>query len=536
MLKLKIFTIRNLFIITVVLYLLIVLLPYAFVTHDGPSHLYNAHIINKLLFPDGSIYEKYHALNPNWVQPNLVGYLILCFLQLIAPFLWAEKILIAFYVLLFSFGFRFFMKQVSADPDWYSLLIFPFILNAILFWGFYNFLIGLALSFWFVGLYEKFRLKFGYVHIFQLILLSLLVYFSHALVFLFCGLYVFMRIFHETLVQRKFSVKTLKSSLSQGLIFVPGIILFINFILQQKNNQLLYENGFHLFNRLSLLWFRIDSLSFTGYSEGSYLKMLYVILMFLSVLKFHQILKKKEPVFSPSFIILGVYFLIYLFLPDSAVGGGIIMIRLNLVFFLFWILWLSDQPLTKLKRYMIIAFYLVSLPLLVQRWNVIESTARHCKYILDETEKTIPAHSTLSTVYIKPISCFIGNYKIHSYIDLMSKLDNYVAVKCKAMTFHNYEASNNTVASYFPVIWKNRNNSEVIWKQIDADHKLEYYELGKFEEIWNQKPGILLCIGPFEIIDKFKPVWDAQNDYSLVKSDSAKFLKIYSLQSTRNQR
>jgi hypothetical protein len=78
MLRLKIFTIRNLFISTVVLYLLIVLLPYAFVTHDGPSHLYNAYIINKLLFSNGSIYEEYHALNPNWVQPNLVGYFIDC--------------------------------------------------------------------------------------------------------------------------------------------------------------------------------------------------------------------------------------------------------------------------------------------------------------------------------------------------------------------------------------------------------------------------------------------------------------------------
>jgi hypothetical protein len=517
------------------MYLLVVLYPFAFVTHDGPSHLYNAHIINKLLFSNGSVYEEFHVLNPNWIQPNIVGYLILCVLQLIVPFLWAEKILIALYVVIFSFGFRFFIKQVSADPDWYSLLIFPFIMNAILFWGFYNFLIGLALSFWFIGLYEKHRLKFGYIQIVQLILLSLLVYFSHALVFLFCGLYVFIRIGHVTLIQKKFSVKTLKSSLFQGLIFVPGIILFILFIFQQKNNQLLYESGYQLSSRLSLLWLRIDSLSFTGYSEGRYLKMLYVILLILSVLKFQQILKKKEPVLSPSSIMLGVYFLVYLFMPDSAAGGGIIMIRLNLVFFLFWILWLSDQSLNKFSRYLIIAYYLISFPLLVQRWNVIECTARHCKYILDETENTISANSTISSVYIKPISCIIGNYKIHSYIDLMSKLDNYVAVKYNALTFHNYEAGNNAVASYFPVIWKNRSSPEVTWKQIDADHKLEYYGLSNFEKIWKQKPGILLCIGPFETIEKYRPDWEADNDYTMIKSDTANFLSIYSLDSARKQ-
>ena len=536
MLKFKIFTIRNLFISTVILYMLVTLLPYAFVTHDGPSHLYNAHIINKLLFSNGSVYEKFHAFNPNWTQPNLLGYFILCFLQMVVPFLWAEKILIAFYVLIFSFGFRFFIKQVSADPEWYSLLIFPFILNAILFWGFYNFLIGFAMSFWFIGLYEKFKVKYTCLRMLLLIMLSLLVYFSHALVFLFCGLYVFIRIVHEICIQKKLNISTLKSSLFPGLIFLPGILFFIGFFLQQKNTQLIYEEGYQLFNRLSLLWFRIDALSFTGYSEGSFLKILYVILLIFSALKFYHILKMKEQIFTPSVILLGVYFLIYLFMPDSAAGGGIITIRLNLVFFLYLILWLSDQPLRKFNKYLIIVFYLISFPLLVQRWNVIQNTASHCRYVLDETETLIPVNSTFSTIYTKPIACFISDYKIHSYIDLMSKLDNYIAIKYNALTFHNYEAGNNFVASYFPVIWKNRKSSDVTWTQIDTEHKLEYYELSDLEKIWNQKPGIILCIGSFKIIEKYKPVWDANNDYSMLKSDKANFLKLYSLDSTRKQK
>lgn len=529
MFNLKIFNIRNLFIITVLVYVAAVLLPYAFVTHDGPSHLYNAHIINKLLFSDGSVFEKYHAINPHWLQPNLSGYLILCFFQLIVPFLWAEKILIALYVLIFSFGFRFFLKQVSADADWYCLLIFPFILNAILFWGFYNYLIGMAVSFWFIGFYEKFRMKSGYARLVQLVFLSLIVCFSHALVFLFCGLYVFVRIVSDLVSQAKPKSQILNSAIFQGLIFLPGILLFIFYIFQQKNSPLSFENGYQIFNRLSSLWFTIGSLSFTGYSEGSYLKMLYVILIILSVLKFHQIWKFKQRILSPSFILLGVYFLIYLFMPDSVAGGGIILPRLNLMLFLFWIVWLSEQHLLKFSKYLILIFYIISFPVLMLRWSVIESTALHCKSILNETELQIPANSTFITVYNKPIAGYIGNYRVHSYIDLLSKVDNYVAIKNEALTFHNYEAGNYSMVSYFPVIWKNPKSIGFIWKQLDADHKLEYSDLSEFGKAWNFKAEFLLSIGSFENIEKSKPVWDARNEYSILKSDTANFLKIYTL-------
>ena len=529
MFDLKNFSIRNLFIITVLIYTAAVLLPYAFVTHDGPSHVYNAHIINKLLFSDGSVYEKYHIINPNWVQPNLIGYLLLCFLQLIVPYLWAEKILIAVYVLLFSFGFRFFLKQVSAEADWYSLLIFPFILNAVLFWGFYNFLIGMALSFWFIGLYEKYRMKFGFIRLMQLVFWSLIVYFSHALVFLFCGLYVFVRIVADIIKLRNFKTQTFSHIILSVLVFMPGIILLVIYFFHQKDAPVAYENGYQIFTRLSSLWFAIGSLSFTGYSEGSYLKMLYAILMILSVLKFYYIWKFKQRIVSPSFIIAGFYFLIYLFLPNSVAGGGIILPRLNLMLFLFWIVWLSDQQLLRFSKYLVLAFYLISFPLLLLRWSVIESTSLHCKHILDETELIIPSNSTFITVYNKPIAGYIGNYKVHSYIDLLSKVDNYVAIRNNALTFHNYEAANYSVVSYFPVLWKNPESVEVIWKQLDTDHKLEYCDLIEFEKVWYFKPEFLLSISSLENVEKSKPIWDARNDYSLLKSDTANFLKIYTL-------
>lgn len=527
MVNLKIPFLRVLFYGTVSLYVIVVLVPYAFVTHDGPSHLYNAHIINEILFSSNTIYEKYHTFNPNWSQPNLIGYFVMCPLQLIMPFLWAEKILVALYVLIFSFGFRLFLKQVSSNADWYSLMIFPFIFNTVLFWGFCNFLIGLALMFWLIGLYEKHKLKLGPLQILYLTLLSILIFYSHALVFVLSVLYVFIRIVIDN--HKKWSKHLLIFSLKSILFFLPGTILFLIYLYQQKSSSIVYDEGYNLFKRLSQLWFQIDSLFFSGYSESFYLKLFYIILLILTILFFYYHWREKKNIFIPAFILFLVYFLIYLLIPDYAAGGGIILIRVNLMFFLFWIAWLSCQPLSKYIKSLIIVFYLISLPFLSLRWSVIACGALQCKHVIELSENMIPSNSVFSTIHYKNVQGFIGDYQMHSYIDLMSNLDNYIAIKHNAVTLHNYEANSAFMASYFPIIWKEWKNSEFVWAPIIRNGKLEYFKLDQFEKNWNHKPEIIISIGSLEADEKTKSIWDSENNYSLIKTDSIHFLNIYSL-------
>lgn len=529
MIKSKIPFLKVLFYSTVALYVIVTLVPYAFVTHDGPSHLYNAHIINEILFSKNSIYEKYHTFNPTWSQPNLTGYFILCFLQLIMPFLWAEKILVAILILIFSFGFRFFLKQVSTAADWYSLLIFPFLFNTVLFWGFYNFLIGLAILFWLIGLYEKNKNKLGPQQILQLSILSILVFYSHALVFALCVLYVFVRIVIEIAYHKNFDKSFFIFAGKSLLLFLPGVILFLIYLHQQKSSDIVYADGYNLLERLSQLWFQMDSLFFSGYSESLYLKLFYIILFVLTILFLFHHWKEKKNIFIPTFILFLIYLIIYLVIPDYAAGGGIILIRANLMFFLFWIVWLSCQPLSKYIKSLIIAFYLISLPFLYLRWSVIKCGALQCKHVIELSETLIPANSVLSTIHYKNVRGFIGEYQLHSYIDLMSNLDNYIAIKQNAVTLHNYEANSSFMASYFPIIWREWKNSEFVWDPVITKGKLEYFKLAGFEQNWNHKPEIILSIGSLEADEKTKSIWDPENNYSLLKTDSIHFLNIYSL-------
>ena len=529
MINSKIPFLKVLFYGTIALYIIVTLVPYAFVTHDGPSHLYNAHIINEILFSSNTIYEQYHTFNPNWSQPNLIGYFILCFLQLIVPFLWAEKILVVIYILIFSFGFRFFLKQLSTAVDWYSLMIFPFLFNTVLFWGFYNFLIGLALMFWIMGLYEKYKYKLGPQHILQLTLLSILVFYSHAMVFALCVLYVFIRIVIEITIHKNFGKHFFLFAGKSLLFFLPGVILLLIYLYQQKSSSMVYDDGYNLFKRLSQLWFQFDSLFFSGYSESFYLKLFYIILFILTLLFFYLHWKEKKNVFIPSFILFLIYFIIYLIIPDYAAGGGIILIRVNLMFFLFWLAWLSCQPLTKYIKFLIIAFYLIGLPFLYLRWCVITSGARQCKHVIESSESLIPSNAVFSTIHYKNVRGFIGEYQMHSYIDLMSNLDNYIAIKNNAVTLHNYEANSTFMASYFPIIWKEWKTSEFVWDPVISKGKLEYFKLDQFEQNWNHRPEIILSIGSLEGNEKTKSIWDSKNNYSLIKTDSIHFLNIYSL-------
>ncbi len=530
----NVFSLTNLFYATVFIYLVIVLIPYAFVTHDGPSHLYNSHIINELLFSDTSIYQKFHAFNPDWAQPNLSGYIILCLLQLIVPFLMAEKIMIALYVLIFSFGFKFYLKQITIYSDWYCLLVFPFLLNAVLFLGFYNFLIGLALSFWLIGLFEKYKKNLTGFRIIQLLFLSLLIYYSHALVFILCGLYVAIQIIIEWINGGNRNKYTLIIYFKSILVFIPGVFLFIIYLIQQKSAQIEYGKTYSALNRLSQLWFEMGSINFTGYSERNYTKIFYIILIILAVIKLYQDFVKKKNIFNVTFIVFLSYILLFLFIPDNAAGGGIITLRLNLMFFLFWIVWVSDVSLTKFTKVLILICYLINIALLNLRWSVIECGAIQCKAIIESTDSIVKPNTVISSIHYKPVRGFIGEYQIHSYIDFMSNLDNYVAIKHNLVTLHNYEAGNSSFASYFPVIWKEHKNAEYIWQPIGSGEILEYFKLSEFENKWNHTPAMILSLGSFEKKEKFKPLWDSKNKYSLLKADSVSFLNVYSLKEIKN--
>lgn len=525
----KHFSPYHLFLLGILLHLVVVLQPAAFVTHDGPSHLYNAHIINQILFSEGSIHEQYHALNPNWLQPNLLGYLPLCLFQLFIPFLWAEKITVALYVLLFSFGFRFFLKQVSPRPNWYALLALPFIFNVVLFWGFFNFLFALALSFYLLGSYEKYLNKPGMRSILLLLFLSLLVFYSHVLVFVFCGIYVFIRQIHTLISAKTWTPMSFWNIFKPALFLLPGALLFLLYLSKQTSEAAGTTEVFDLGDRLDNLWLKIESLSFSGYSEGAYVVPMYLIILLLAGAKILHDKRRKISLWSVSFLVMLFFLFALLFTPNAAAGGSVIIPRLNLVFFLFLLVWIAKQDLTRPVKWMLGIYFIWSLPLLVQRYSFIQAASLQSTHVMEATLPFLQKNTVISSVHYKPVSRYLGDYQIHTYFDMMSNIDHYAALARGCLTLHNYEADRPVDNSYFPVIWKDTAMVDIIWDRSLPDQAAEYIQLDTLLSHAYPLPVFSLNIGEPMHNPAAQKIWDSLNRYEMVAQDSVSFLTIYRL-------
>ncbi|HCS19551.1 MAG TPA: hypothetical protein DIW47_03125 [Bacteroidetes bacterium] len=518
----------HLFLLGILLHLLAVLLPSAFVTHDGPSHLYNAHIINQILFTEGSIYEQFHILNLNFLQPNLLGYVPLCLFQLFLPFLWAEKITVALYVLLFAFGFRYLLKQHSPNADWYALLIFPFVLNVVLFWGFFNFLIALGLSFYLLAYYERGRASNTGVSWLLLCLLSLIIFYSHALVFVFCGVYVLIREAHTLFVNRSPKRAAFFVAIRETSFLIPGAVLFLAYLIRQAGTDSAGNAAFDLGKRLSGLILNPEVLSFSGYSEGAYVVPLFLLLVVLGGIKLWQDHKNKTSLWSVSFLLMLFFFLATLFTPEEAGGGSVIVPRLNLVFFLFFLVWISRQELNRTVKWLIGIYLVFSLALLSVRFQFIQAGAQQCHHVIESSALFLEKNSLIGSIHNKPVSRFVGDYQIHTYFDIMTNIDLYAALDQGCLSLHNYEANMPREISYFPVSWRHAERIEVVRDPSHTPLILEYTHPDTLAKYKISPPEVLLCVGQSVDPSGGKAMWDPQGAYKQVFGDSIAFLRVYS--------
>ncbi|MHB1278713.1 MAG: hypothetical protein ACYC1Q_09955 [Bacteroidia bacterium] len=519
----------HLFLLGILLQIGVVLLPSAFVTHDGPAHLYNAHIINQILFTEGSIYEQFHILNLNFLQPNLLGYVPLCLFQLLMPFLWAEKMTVVLYVLLFAFGFRYLLKQYSPNADWYALLVLPFVFNVVLFWGFFNFLIALGLCFYLLGYYEKRRASMAGYSWFALCLLSLVLFYTHALVFVFCGVYVFIREVHTFLSNPSRRWATLWTMIRKASFLILGAVLFLAYLIRQSSTDSGEKAALDLGKRLGGLFFSPESISFTGYSEGAYVVPMFLLLVVLGGMKLWQDHKNKTSLWSVSFLVLLFFFLATLFTPEEAGGGSVIVPRLNLVFFLFLLIWISQQKLNRYTKWLIGIYLVFSLPLLALRYQFIQAAALQSSRVIENSAPFIQKNTLIGSIHNKPVSRFVGTYQLHTYFDIMANVDLYVALEKGCLSLHNYEAHMPRDISYFPISWRHPGTIKGEWDLSFAPLALEYTQLDTLTRHGIELPATVISIGQNPEPDNAQPIWDPNQDYQQAFSDSVSFLKVYIL-------
>jgi hypothetical protein len=131
-----------------------------FVTSDGPTHVYNAKIL--LDFLRGAhtdFYSQLYTLNLE-LNPNWFSHISLMLLQIFFAPVVAEKVLISAYIIILSFSFVALMRKIS-KPGYAPVyvLVLPFAIQFLLYFGFYNYCFGIAFALLFVACWLSIKHK-----------------------------------------------------------------------------------------------------------------------------------------------------------------------------------------------------------------------------------------------------------------------------------------------------------------------------------------------------------------------------------------
>jgi hypothetical protein len=146
---------RLAYVATTILALMPVWLPPIFPSQDGPSHLYNAHALARLLSgaPQyAAVYDVNLATLANWAD-----HVVLALLTTIASPVVAEKLLLSGYVLAFSAAARYAAASIRAGHGWLAHLALPLMFTFSVHMGFYNFIASFPLYFLLLGFYWRHR-------------------------------------------------------------------------------------------------------------------------------------------------------------------------------------------------------------------------------------------------------------------------------------------------------------------------------------------------------------------------------------------
>lgn len=111
-------------------------------TVDGSVHLYIVHLLDRL--GQGGNFDGIFRRNYT-LEPNLTVYGVLWLFSRVMPLATAEKLVISLYWLLFAGSALYLATAMGRRGIVAGLLALPFALGYYLHWGFYNFILSLAL-------------------------------------------------------------------------------------------------------------------------------------------------------------------------------------------------------------------------------------------------------------------------------------------------------------------------------------------------------------------------------------------------------
>jgi hypothetical protein len=460
-----------LFLILTLINLLPVLLVKYFPTVDGPAHLYNSKLMAELFSDPNGILGKYFKVE-NFIPTNLTDHYFFLITGYFLPGFLSEKLLMLFYLAGLPYAYRYFIRSVASEGMYLSWFIFPFTYSFLFFFGFFNFSIALVFLFIALAQLKKFYKNSSVLNFITFSILTLLVYISHAFVFMILVLYliVFLRqdLIHMVSKhsQEMKDIGIRKISLV-ALAIAPALLLIIISLIKTHSSSAPVD---YVDSSVLLKWIRQiqPAKGILYHREDIYTTWLFYLLVLLTGLLLYNMIfdsisltkrhirftmnrdKKKTPenlLLIVTLVLLALYFII----PDGFRSYGFISSRLLVLFFLFLIAWIASgymQPLIKITA-VIVIITMNSFLLGIYLTESKKLNLSACE--LEKAADIIPDNSVVLPVNRS------GKW-------IFGHFSNYLGINKPLIILENYEAE----LDYFPISWNYKMMPRFLFGETDS--------------------------------------------------------------------
>ena len=408
-------------------------------TLDGPAHLYNADLIQRLLLGDDLV-DNWFVINRS-VIPNYTSYLIIQFFNSIFSPSLANKVFILVNVLIPPFLFYKLLRVLKFDGLFWALLLFPLSFSNALQNGFYNFSIGVIffLSYLiFLFKSEKLNNRFFILNTLFLILL----FYTHLYVFVLAsivfGVSFFEREILPQLLNRKkgSNQKYIVANVFKAILSLsPGVALFVLFYLKHPS----YGEQFLSIAELTRKLIDFSSIiSIHHGDESKHTSRIAVIVLLAFVYAVYSYFKSgadsyKSLIFIVLIALLTVF---YYSMPDSMGYASFLSNRHQWYLLLFVLIFVSSTAFPKVIKVLLpIVFIYLHFKLLLIIYKYEQPFQRMISELYSVTE-VVDEYSVIFPV---------------SYADTWESghASNYVGALKPLILLDNYEAAQD----YFPLMW-----------------------------------------------------------------------------------
>lgn len=472
-----------------------------FTTLDGAAHCYNAGIMQSLALDGQSFYKDWYAAN-GFPVPNYSGHVLLALLHTVVSWNTAEKIIALLFLILVPLLFRKIVLLSNRGNRWWPSVIFPFTHYIFLYYGFYNFSLGIL--FLLTGIYLRLKTpEIKAKQLLQVFTLSALLYFSHLFTFL---IYLFFVAACE--VSRAFNTKDLKQCIVRSLKLLlatsPFAVLAV-FYFRLNPSQ---EEVFWPASKTVRFCLAADYLKVFKLEDNYFCNVLACALILMglagTVLYVVHCVRKKVARAAPVFLLMFLLMTVLAFLmPDYSGNAGYIVYRFVYLGMLFLLLWTGslnfNRSISAGTVMLVIACHIG-----IQARNARE------QYCINDDYKS----------YIRAAG-YIGDHSVVAPVFLSGRgfeehFSNYLCGDKQLVILDNYEAGTN----YFPVKWNARSLPQAYFKGSLSSFNMMGFPLGSSPR--SIMPDYLVFHGTSPLLDTMLP--DINRSFSLIYSNNTVIL------------